>query len=517
MTDPTTNPRSNELLWLNCLCATYQRLAKNGEPPSREALAGAVAKSLGAGPAQVRGWFAGIDRLAEYAAAPIDQGNVIDEEDRGVEASRAVTRPVLEARVQARLDAVEAARTGTVDCLFCGEVAPSQGRRKRPVASSLGPLLISRRYYYCADCGVGLFPSEAAVGLDSGEHTPRLAEAITQLSTTVPYPMAVGLCRSMLGVEISVHGAEHLVARRAAFVSIAASSEAHQLSPYDDKGVPRRIRRPAQAVAKAPDIAYLEVDGVCAMVREEDPDRAVPAEPGSRGGKGRRYDVDGREIKNAIMYTGDDVATEGSERGCLLDKTYVSQLGPWKIFASRVLPELLRQRFDQARLCVVLGDGAEWIRSLCAWLPFAVLQILDLYHVKKRINEVAHALYPDDELGRHRWRAVQYDRAEDGRVDDLQFGLDEVQPKGKKACELVDSLRTYIRNHRDCMDYPKYRAMGLRVGSGAVESANFHVTGNRLKLQGMRWSELGAADMALLRADLFNGRWRATTQHMLAA
>jgi hypothetical protein len=55
------------------------------------------------------------------------------------------------------------------------------------------------------------------------------------------------------------------------------------------------------------------------------------------------------------------------------------------------------------------------------------------------------------------------------------------------------------------MDYPRYRAMGLRVGSGAVESANSHVTGARLKLPGMRWSEEGAAQMARLRADLFNG------------
>ena len=82
--------------------------------------------------------------------------------------------------------------------------------------------------------------------------------------------------------------------------------------------------------------------------------------------------------------------------------------------------------------------------------------------------------------------------------------------------ELVDALQTYIVNNRDRMDYPSYRAAGLRVGSGAIESANFHVTGNRLKLQGMRWSELGAADMAM-RADLFNGRWRARTEEMLAA
>ena len=67
------------------------------------------------------------------------------------------------------------------------------------------------------------------------------------------------------------------------------------------------------------------------------------------------------------------------------------------------------------------------------------------------------------------------------------------------------------------MDYPAYRARGLRITSGAVESANFHVTGTRLMLQGMRWSAEGAARMAALRADLFNGRWEARTRQLLRA
>jgi len=33
----------------------------------------------------------------------------------------------------------------------------------------------------------------------------------------------------------------------------------------------------------------------------------------------------------------------------------------------------------------------------------------------------------------------------------------------------------------------------------------------------MRWSELGAADMAMLRTDLMNGKWRERTREMLAA
>ena len=67
------------------------------------------------------------------------------------------------------------------------------------------------------------------------------------------------------------------------------------------------------------------------------------------------------------------------------------------------------------------------------------------------------------------------------------------------------------------MNYPDYRARGLRVSSSAVESANYHVTGARLKLQGMRWSAQGAGQMALLRADLFNEHWEQRTRKILAA
>ena len=86
-----------------------------------------------------------------------------------------------------------------------------------------------------------------------------------------------------------------------------------------------------------------------------------------------------------------------------------------------------------------------------------------------------------------------------------------------KVKELVDKLRGYLTDNLDRTDYPTYRARGLRVGSGAVESANFHVTGNRLKLQGMRWSAEGAGHMAALRADLFNGRWETRTRELMVA
>jgi hypothetical protein len=74
-----------------------------------------------------------------------------------------------------------------------------------------------------------------------------------------------------------------------------------------------------------------------------------------------------------------------------------------------------------------------------------------------------------------------------------------------------------LQRNQDRMDYPHYRAQGLRVGSGAIESTNCHVAGARLKLQGMRWSEMGAAQMARLRADLFNGVWQERSRQILLA
>lgn len=81
----------------------------------------------------------------------------------------------------------------------------------------------------------------------------------------------------------------------------------------------------------------------------------------------------------------------------------------------------------------------------------------------------------------------------------------------------IDDLITYFENNKDRMDYPAYKIMGLRISSGIIESANFHVTGARLKQQGMRWAEKGAREMAMLRADLCNGVWSKRSRQLLAA
>ena len=146
-----------------------------------------------------------------------------------------------------------------------------------------------------------------------------------------------------------------------------------------------------------------------------------------------------------------------------------------------------------------------------------MLLILDLFHAKHRIWEVANALHGDKTPEAKAWAFEQCLRVEAGEVTAVIEALRFLKPRQKQTAELVEALRKYFENNADRMDYPAYRARGLRVSSAAVESANYHVTGARMKLQGMRWSEQGAAQMARLRADLFNGKWERRTREVMAA
>jgi hypothetical protein len=477
-------------------------------------------------PAVGRAVLAGLEALVEAAAQPSMGESAAGAERWAGEIARKVTRPLLEARLQARLD--EEDLVAGASCCGCGAPCESQGRRRRTWTSLFGPLRLSRGYQTCARCRAGRFPAQEALGLPESDWTPEMASVCTLLSTTVPYGMAASVLQSLLGVEVSVKALESAVERRATEVCERQRLEADRCAALDKKGLPVAVQqRPSDEKPAKAAVGYADLDGVLPMTREEIPRHDLTAaqkrkltrakRDKARGGRGRKYNLVGREVKNAVLYTSDDCARESASRECLLDKTYVSHLGGPEEYGRLLWLEMLRKGFDRLPKIVFLSDGAEWIRNLAEGLPIKVQLILDLFHVKHRIWEVARLLCGEHSPLTTRWAAVQCDRIEAGQARKVIRTLTEITRASAQAAKAAKDLAGYLDNNLDRMDYPTYRAQGLRVGSGAVESANFHVTGARLKLQGMRWSLSGAAQMAALRADLFNGRWRRTTDLLRAA
>jgi Uncharacterised protein family (UPF0236) len=492
----------------------WQELAHEGTSPSGSELAAALATRLGLPVGAAQGVLQGFQSLLHYALSEQAAGSTALEEERAsVQVALATIRPVLAARLQQRLDEADA-RTPEVTCEQCRRRCEAQGRRRRTWLSTVGALSLRRRYGWCARCGQGRAPAQAAVGLPANALTAGLEEVTTLLATTVPHTMAVQLVQQMLGLEVSTQAVKSSVERRAEQVIRLQDEEAQEVQNYQAKWEKSPPYLTTQAPARAVDVAYLELDGVLVLTREET--ARDPAQAG-RGGPGRHYEVTGREVKNAILYEDTACVQESERRGAILAKTYLSVLGTWLPLACLIWVALLKRGWQRARLLVVLSDGAEWIRSLCHWLPVPVLLILDLYHVKHKLWEMAAALYGEGTAAARTWAQEQGARIEAGAVGAVLAELVALATQHPKAREQLASVQTYLRRNQDRMDYPSYRAQGLRVGSGAIESTNYHVTGARLKLQGMRWSRTGAAQMARLRADLFNGVWQARSRQILLA
>jgi hypothetical protein len=57
------------------------------------------------------------------------------------------------------------------------------------------------------------------------------------------------------------------------------------------------------------------------------------------------------------------------------------------------------------------------------------------------------------------------------------------------------------------MQYGRFRAQGLMIGSGPVEAGCKVVVGERPKCSGMRWSGQGADNILAIRTRALNRQW----------
>jgi hypothetical protein len=310
---------------------------------------------------------AGCESVVGYGLATLaDKADALQEEQSALAASRRAMCPVFESRLQERIDWIEAT-SAAPSCGHpeCERTMGSKGQRRRGWQSTLGPIKLRRRWSVCSEPGhvPGRSVAQEELLLPAGGYTASLSESLTVLATTVPHGTACQLASRLLGAEVSEHAMQDQVHHRAQPLMAADEAEAEELNPFEDNGLERDVARPSDAVSEVPDVAYVEVDGVFAMTRQLDEERSAPV-PNARGGKGRRYNLEGKEVKNAVLYTADACAEESPSRGCLIQKRHVSMLGTWTAFALLLWVAIRRLRFDQAKVLVVLSDGAHWIREL---------------------------------------------------------------------------------------------------------------------------------------------------------
>lgn len=106
------------------------------------------------------------------------------------------------------------------------------------------------------------------------------------------------------------------------------------------------------------------------------------------------------------------------------------------------------------------------------------------------------------------WVKAQQECLLSGQGEALVEALKQMAREHTDVAACVEQTLGYYQNNWERMDYPRYRAMGLSIGSGAAESGCKQVVTQRLKGAGMRWKEAGAQVIGQLRCLLLGQQWQ---------
>ena len=139
--------------------------------------------------------------------------------------------------------------------------------------------------------------------------------------------------------------------------------------------------------------------------------------------------------------------------------------------------------------------------------PGAV-QIVDLYHARQHLWEVARRLFPNEEGKQKAWMKIHQKRLLDrGKIEKLVRALRSIESDNPEVAEKIRTEADYFWRNRERMRYPKFRRQHLFVGSGVIEAGCKTVVASRLKRSGMFWTVRGANAILALRCCHLNGEF----------
>src|SRR5260370_295072 len=156
------------------------------------------------------------------------------------------------------------------------------------------------------------------------------------------------------------------------------------------------------------------------------------------------------------------------------------------------------------RQLVFLGDGAVWIWNLAARHFPEATQIVDLFHAREHLHDLARLL--EFMLGDHKqsWLEQRLADLDDGDIPAICTAARAFPLAGKKAAGL-DTALGYFEHNAHRMRYAHFKKLGMFVGSGAVEAGCKSIVAQRCQLSGMRWTEPCATGILTARAAFIAG------------
>jgi hypothetical protein len=384
--------------------------------------------------------------------------------------------------------AVPGADQRTTPC-SCGHSAPYRELRSKPVLTAVGKVEISRPYYLCPHCHTGQFPADVELDIENTEFSPGVRRMQALVGQEAPFDHGRQQMKLLADLDVTTKAVER-----------TAEAIGEDIAAREQEEIQRAMQLDLPVVVgEAISILYVQMDGTGVPV--------VKKETVGRKGKSEGQPAHTREAKLGCVFTQTTWDKEGYAIRDPDSTTYVAAIEPSEDFGKRLYLEAGKRGWSRAVKKVAMGDGSEWIWNIFDQHFPGAIQVVDLYHARQHLWDLARKLYPNQEAEQRRWMMIHQDMLDEGKIEGLVAALRAIDSSSPELAERIRIEAGYFENNAKRMRYPEFRRQHLFVGTGVIEAGCKTVIGSRCKQSGMFWTVRGANAILALRCCENNGRF----------
>ena len=387
----------------------------------------------------------------------------------------------------------------TIPCP-CGNQALYKELRPKPILTALGEVTVLRPYHLCPHCHVGQFPADVELDIENTAFSPGVRRMQASVGQEAPFDHGRRQLKLLADLEVTTKSVER-----------TAEAIGEDIAAREQREMERAMQLELPLVVGKPiPFLYVQMDGTGVPV--------VKKETVGRQGKTDGQPAHTREVKLGSVFT----QTTWDKAGYAIrdpdSTTYTGAIETAQQFGKRIYLEASKRGFSSAQTKVVMGDGAPWIWNLADQYFPGTIQIVDLYHARQHLSDLARRLHPNDRANQTHWLQFHQDHLlDEGKIAELVGALRSIETASEEMAEALRLEADYFASNAQRMRYPEFRRQHLFVGTGVIEAGCKTVIGSRCKQSGMFWSVRGVNAIIALRCCHLNDRFEDYWEHRRAA
>jgi len=369
----------------------------------------------------------------------------------------------------------------------CGQSAHYREMRSRRILTAVGEVELARPYFLCSHCHRGQFPFDVALDVANQDLTPGVRRMLAVVGAEAPFDHGRQHMQLLAGLAVTTKAVER-----------TAETLGQDIGHRQQEQIQRALQLDLPVIVGEPiPILYVQMDGTGVPVTKTE--RTV--------GKVEGQPARTREVKLGCVFTQTAHDREGFAIRDPDSTTYTGAIETAAEFGPRLYAEAQNRGWSRALKKVIMGDGAEWIWNLADLHFPGAIQIVDLFHARQHLWDIARLLYPGDDARQKQWILRHQPKLDEGKIDKLVGYLRSLQTPSPQVAETLRQAADYFERNAERMRYPEFRRQHLFVGSGVIEAGCKTVIGSRLKQSGMFWTVRGANAIIALRCCRLSGRF----------